>query len=275
MAATGNRTPGTVTPPLIDIGANLGHESFQHDLDRVLADARAAGIETIMVTGTSVPASEKAWRLARAHPGFLYSTAGVHPHDAESFTPDTPDRLAELAALPEVKALGETGLDFNRDYSPRPAQEKAFEAQLDLAAALRMPLFLHQRDAHERFMHLLLKYRARLDRIIVHCFTGTEDELAAYLDQDAYIGITGWICDERRGRHLHDFLHRIPENRLMLETDAPYLLPRNLKPKPASRRNEPRHLVQVLNAVAEALGASTGDVAKSTTANAKAFFNLQ
>lgn len=260
--------------PLIDIGANLGHESFQHDLKRVLADARAAGIESILVTGTSASASARALALAQLHAGFLYATAGVHPHDAQGFARETPLRLAELAAHPQVKALGETGLDFNRDYSPRDAQEHAFEAQLDLACDLGLPVFLHQRDAHERFLRILLKYRARLARLVVHCFTGTEDELAAYLDQDAYIGITGWVCDERRGQHLHALLPRIPENRLMLETDSPYLLPRNLRPKPATRRNEPRHLVQVLHTVAELLERPAEEVARQTTRNARTFFDL-
>lgn len=261
-------------PPLIDIGANLGHESFDHDLPQVLTDARAVGIEAIMVTGTSVTASEKALTLARAHPGFLFSTAGVHPHDATGFTRDTPQQLEVLAAQPEVKALGETGLDFNRDYSPRREQEYAFEAQLDLASGLGLPLFLHQRDAHERFMHILKRYRARLGRIVVHCFTGTEDEMAAYLDLDAYIGITGWICDERRGTHLQDFIGRVPENRLMLESDAPYLLPRTIRPRPASRRNEPRHLPWVLATVARSLDLPEEEVARRTTRNAREFFDL-
>ena len=259
---------------LIDIGANLGHESFAGDLPRVLEDARQAGVAGILVTGTSVAASERALALARAHPGFLYSTAGVHPHDAKDFTETDLERLRALADCGEVRAMGEMGLDFNRDFSPRDAQEAVFERQLALAAELGMPVFLHQRDAHERFMAILRGHRDALPRAVVHCFTGTAAELEDYLALDLYIGITGWICDERRGHHLHPLLPRIPADRLMLETDAPYLLPRSIRPKPSSRRNEPCYLPHVLATVAACLERPAQDVARQTTENARRFFDL-
>jgi len=261
--------------PLIDIGANLSHESFSHDLDQVLEDARQAGIEHILVTGTAVSASEQAADLARRFPGFLSSTAGLHPHEADAFDDRAAARLESLAATRnEVKAFGETGLDYNRDFSPRERQREAFAGQLRIAARLNMPAFLHQRDGHDDFMAILREYRNTLPRAVVHCFTGSEAELRNYLELDMHIGITGWICDERRGHHLHEIIRLIPANRLMLETDSPYLMPRTIRPKPKSRRNVPAHLVHVLATVAECLGKSEKTVAEQTTATAKDFFTL-
>ncbi len=262
------------TYPLIDIGANLSHESFSHDLDRVLDDARAAGIEQILVTGTSVLASTEAASLAEHFPGFLYSTAGIHPHDAVHEDIAAIASLENLATKPCVKAVGETGLDYFRDFSPRERQREAFTDQLALAVKLGMPVFLHQRDGHADFMALLRKYRNALPSGVVHCFTGTEAELRDYLDLDMHIGITGWICDERRGHHLHEIVKLIPANRLMLETDSPYLMPRTIRPKPKTRRNEPANLVHVLERVAECLGKSDKSIAEQTTQTARDFFGI-
>ena len=173
-----------------------------------------------------------------------------------------------------MKALGETGLDYFRDFSPRDRQREAFASQLQLAVELQKPVFLHQRDAHEDFMAILREYRNDLPRGVVHCFTGTEQELRDYLELDMHIGITGWICDERRGHHLHDCISLVPENRLMLETDAPYLLPRTIKPKPSTRRNSPANLVYILETIADCLGKDKKSIAERTTANARVFFNL-
>lgn len=261
--------------PLIDIGANLSHECFSSDLDAVLDAARDCGIEHILVTGTSLDGSREAASLAHQYPGFLSSTAGVHPHEAARFSVETGEALSALAGSdPAVKAFGETGLDYFRDFSPRDQQREAFAAQLQLAEALGKPVFLHQRDGHEDFIQILREYRNALPRGVVHCFTGTEAELRDYLELDMHIGITGWICDERRGHHLHDMIRLIPGNRLMLETDSPYLLPRTIRPKPASRRNVPANLVHVLETVAACLGKSEKIVAEQTTVNARDFFAL-
>lgn len=259
---------------LVDIGVNLGHDSFDHDRDAVMAAARAVGITQMIVTGTSVPASIKAAELAGMHPGVLFSTAGVHPHDAGSFGIDTSAQLHRILQQPQVVAVGETGLDFFRDFSPRHLQEQAFAEQLDLAVQTQLPIFLHQRDAHERFMGVLREQRDKLARGVVHCFTGTRAELHDYLDLDMYIGITGWICDERRGLELQQIVKDIPSERLMLETDAPYLMPRNMKPKPSGRRNEPAHLVWVLQMVAQCTGRDAREIAFTTTRNARVFFAM-
>lgn len=175
---------------------------------------------------------------------------------------------------PRVVAVGECGLDYFRNLSPPAAQRAAFNLQLELAAELGKPVFLHQRESHLDFMAILRDFAPRLSGGVAHCFTGDRGQLEDYLDLGLCIGITGWVCDERRGAHLHDLLPAIPADRLMLETDAPYLLPRNLRPKPQSRRNEPMHLVQVASMVAALRGESLGSVAASTTSNASRFFGL-
>lgn len=259
---------------LVDIGVNLTNKAFRKDLDEVLQRAWDAGIVALILTGTSEQGSEAALELTRRDPKRLFCTAGVHPHEASQFTNGTADALRELAAQPNVVAIGETGLDFNRDFSPRPAQEQAFERQLELACDLSMPAFLHQRDAHERFLPILREYRDRLPSAVVHCFTGSRQELWDYLDLDLHIGITGWICDERRGLHLQQIVADIPTDRLMIETDAPYLLPRTLRPKPKSGRNEPAFLPEVLATVARCRNVEPSELAATATATARRFFAL-
>ena len=259
---------------LIDIGANLCHESFAPDLDEVLDRAVRSGVERIIVTGGSRSDSEAAADLARRRPRRLRATAGVHPHEAASFDPGTEDAIEALARRDEVVAVGETGLDFYRDFSPRPAQERVFEAHLDLAARLGLPVFMHERDAHRRFVDILKPFRGRLGPAVIHCFTGDRDALHAYLDLDLHVGFTGWICDERRGLHLRELAGRVPADRLMLETDSPYLLPRDLRPRPRTRRNEPAWLAHIARAVAAATGETVETLAARTTATARAFFGL-
>ncbi|RZZ88500.1 TatD family hydrolase [Pseudoxanthomonas winnipegensis] len=259
---------------LIDIGANLTHESFDRDRDAVLQRARAAGVAQLVITGASREHSPKALDLARAHPGVLFATAGVHPHHAVEYTEECDAQMRALLAQPEVVAVGECGLDYNRDFSPRPAQRRAFERQLQTAVDTGKPLFLHQRDAHADFMAIMKQFDGRLPAAVVHCFTGTRGELFDYLDQDWHIGITGWLCDERRGAHLRELVPSIPAQRLMIETDAPYLLPRTLRPLPKDRRNEPAFLPHIAEELARDRGEDADRIAQATTATARAFFGL-
>jgi TatD DNase family protein len=259
---------------LIDIGVNLTHESFRHDFDAVLERARGAGVDRMIVTGASRAGSEHALELARAHPGTLRATAGVHPHHAGDYGEDTDALMRALARNPEVVAVGETGLDYFRDLSPRPAQRAAFEKQLAIAIDLGKPLFLHQRDAHDDFFALLKSARDRVPAAVVHCFTDDRRALFDYLDLDCHIGITGWICDERRGTHLRELVRSIPADRLLLETDAPYLLPRDVRPPPADRRNEPMYLAHICEAVARERGEAAETTAANATAATRAFFGL-
>lgn len=259
---------------LIDIGANLTHESFDRDRDAVLERARAAGVAQLVVTGASREHSPLALQLAQQHPGVLYATAGVHPHHAVEYTAECDAELRALHAHAEVVAVGECGLDYFRDFSPRPAQHRAFERQLQLAVDTGKPLFLHQRDAHADFMALMRQFDGKLGPAVVHCFTGSREELFDYLDRDWYIGITGWLCDERRGAHLRELVKHIPAERLMIETDAPYLLPRTLKPTPKDRRNEPAFLAHIVEELARDRGEDVATVAAASTAAARAFFRL-
>ncbi len=262
---------------LIDIAVNLTHPSLAVQAEVLLQRAYAAGICQMVLTGTSLNESEASLTLCRQLDESgqrLFSTAGVHPHDASSWDASSGNALKALLKEPQVRAVGECGLDFDRDFSPRHLQEKALEEQLALAAELQMPVFLHEREASQRLLDILRDYRDRLPAAVVHCFTGERRALFAYLDLDLHIGITGWVCDERRGTHLHPLLKDIPAERLMLETDAPFLLPRTLRPKPKSGRNEPAYLGEVLREVALHRGQSEDTLAAQTTACARAFFGL-
>lgn len=262
---------------LIDIGVNLTNPSFDEKHQAVLERAYAAGVQQLVLTGTSVEGSEQALELCAKLDESgqrLFSTAGIHPHSASDWNSDSAQRLRALFNESRVRAVGECGLDFNRDFSPRPQQEKVLEQHLDLAVELKLPVFLHERDANQRLLDILKDYRDHLTAAVVHCFTGEQAALFSYLDLDLHIGITGWICDERRGTHLHPLVREIPRGRLMLESDAPYLLPRTLRPKPKNGRNEPAYLPEVLREVALHRNESLEDLARHSTACARRFFGL-
>ncbi|MDR2742304.1 MAG: TatD family hydrolase [Treponema sp.] len=261
--------------PIIDIGVNLMHPSFDRDREAVLASAGAAGVSPLIITGTSVKDSRKALEYAALYPSKLYVTAGVHPHDAKTCDVSTLPALKELAAR-GAAAIGECGLDYNRDFSPRPVQREWFEKQAALAVELDMPLFLHERDASEDFTAILRA--CGVTNMVVHCFTGTEAELVRYLELGAYIGLTGWICDEKRGQHLRSLARRIPPDRLLVETDAPFLFPKNLghdrDEKIRSGRNEPRLLRHIVRTIAQCLEKDEEQVARETRENTRRFFRI-
>ena len=259
---------------IIDIGVNLTNKSLLADIDAVLQRAANAGIAQMVVTGTTVAESARAIELCTSHPQTLVSTCGIHPHHASDWGTDTYRQLRDMAAHPCVRAIGETGLDFNRNFSPAAAQELAFEQQMALAVELQLPLFCHQRDAHDQFSSMLRDRRASLGRVVVHCFTDTREALMDYLDLDCYIGVTGWICDERRGLELRELVSLIPPDRLLLETDAPYLLPRNLDPKPTSRINEPAYLRHILDETALCRNQPSESLAQACLHNSRTFFDL-
>jgi TatD DNase family protein len=237
-------------PTLVDIGLNLAHDSFDHDRDHVVSNAAAAGVRHMVITGSTLDSTRAAIELARAAPDRFRATAGIHPHHAHEFHEADLPALRELLQAPEVGAAGECGLDYFRNFSPHADQERAFRQQLELAAELGKPVFLHQRDAHDAFMAILREYRPRLPAGVAHCFTGDE-------------------------HHLRDLVRLIPADRLMIETDAPYLLPRDLTPKPQSRRNEPKYLPHILATVAACRGEAPETVAAATTRNALQFFGFE
>ncbi len=264
---------------MIDIGVNFTNQRFERDRPDVLERAAAAGVEACVVTGTSVEESRAALQLCLdtpTDPCQLYCTAGVHPHQARHYDTATGDILRALIARHPgtVVAVGETGLDFNRNFSPREDQQRAFAAQLELAADTGLPLFLHERDAVDTQLQMLRERIDSLPAAVIHCFTGDRSALFAYLELGLHVGITGWICDERRGGALRELVADIPRERLMVETDAPFLTPRNLKPRPRNNRNEPAFLPTVVAAVAECRGESPDRVAAETAANSRRFFGL-
>jgi TatD DNase family protein len=258
----------------IDIGANLTHESFAIDYSEVLEDAVAKAVIHIIITGTDLASSEAAINLAAKNPSLLSSTVGFHPHIAKNVQEKEIEKAAILIKNEKVAAIGEAGLDYNRNYSPKHDQLRVFEQQLEFAKTLKKPLFLHQRDAHSDFFQLLKRYRPNIVGGVVHCFTDSHRALLDYLDLGMYIGITGWICDERRGKNLQEIVHKIPLDRLLIETDSPYLLPRTISPKPKSRRNEPKYLIEVAKCIAEHTPFELDEITEKTTENAIKLFNL-
>lgn len=258
---------------MIDIGANLVHPDFDGDRAAVLERAIAAGVTTTIVTGTSVAVSSAAADLAEESAA-LFATAGVHPHDAGAVADGWDAQIAALAARPKVVAIGETGLDFNRNYSNAEDQRRVFRRQAELAVELGMPLFVHDRDSQGATRQLLADFRSQLTACVIHCFTGSAEDLAGYLDDGYSIGVTGWVCDERRGAELARLVRDIPADRLLIETDAPYLLPRNIVPRPRSRRNEPAFLPWVARRLAECRGEDVETLARTTHDNAARFFRL-
>ena len=268
---------------LIDIGINLMNSSYDRDREEVIEAALAAGVSPLVVTGSgersSLNAALYASKYNAQRSGALFTTAGVHPHEAKNCGNGTIDFLRELvlneAELGScVKAVGECGLDYNRDFSPRDVQRRWFVKQAELAAELSLPLFLHERDAFDDFSIILKEYIKAVPAAVVHCFTGTAGELEFYISLGCYIGVTGWICDERRGKHLRELVKTIPGDRLMLETDGPYLLPRDLPVKVRNKRNEPRFLPHIAETVGRCLGKDPAELAKETFANSKRFFGI-
>ncbi|TMM45705.1 TatD family hydrolase [Colwellia ponticola] len=263
---------------LIDVGVNLTSQRFDKDREAVLCRAQNSALSALLITGTSVEESQKALLLCEQYqanfPGFLYSTAGVHPHDADHVSSDYIEQLKQLAQHDYVKAIGECGLDFNRNFSTPAQQQRVFSEQVALAAELNMPLFLHQRDAFNPWFATLKPYLDKIPAMVAHCFTGSKDELSQCIAADMYIGITGWLCDERRGQALRDIVSLIPLNRLLIETDAPYLTPRTIRPKPKSSRNEPSYLPFIVKEIASITGVDPTEIAWQTSSNAAKVFNF-
>lgn len=258
-------------PAWCDIGVNLFSHQFAADRSAVLQRAIDAGVRQLILIGSDLTESRQNIVFCQQHSG-CFTTAGVHPHQAAQTEQDWLAQLQQLLHQPGVVAVGECGLDFNRDFSPRSKQQQVFAEQLQLAKNVGKPLYLHERDAFDTQLAMLKEQNIQLG--VVHCFTGDTTELHSYLELGLYIGITGWLCDERRGDALRQALHYIPQDRLLLETDAPYLLPRDLNPKPVSRRNEPAWLPHIGATVAQMLQLDIQQLARQTLDNSRRLFQL-
>ncbi|WP_051603322.1 TatD family hydrolase [Simplicispira psychrophila] len=257
---------------LVDIGVNFHSAQLTSLTAQLLVRARAANVTQILATGTSATSSRLALELARANPGTVFATAGAHPHGAKSYDPSTFRELTELWKCPEVVAVGECGLDYNRNFSTPQAQRIAFEQQLSMAVETRKPLFLHCRDAFTDFHDMLTPAMCDGARGVVHCFTGNRAEAEAFLAMELDIGITSWITDLQRGQALREALAAIPLDRLHLETDAPYLFPKNA----GTRRghNEPANLPWVAASVAELMGRDVDEIIQACSSNSRRMFGL-
>lgn len=259
---------------LVDIGVNLTSSRFKKDLYDVISRARDSGVSKMIVTGTNIYESQQARDLTVKYNDVLYSTAGIHPHNAKEFDHDSIKQLSTLLDTKSVVAVGECGLDYNRNFSTPEAQRYCFEEQLKLAVEKQRPVFLHQRDAYEDFVSILTRHIEKIPAAVAHCFTGNKNELDSYLEMGLFIGVTGWVCDERRGKELKSILRDIPLERLMIETDAPYLLPRDIRPKPKSSRNEPVYLPHICQVVADCYNLPYDVIAETTYKNSIAFFSI-
>ena len=256
---------------LFDIGANLTHESFEKDLKEVLERAIKNDINNICITGCNLLDSKKALEIAQLFPDNLITTCGIHPHYADSFNKNSMLEIFDICQNNIVKAIGETGLDFNRNYSDKNKQIESFLNHIKIANKLNLPMFLHQRDAHQDFIDCINTEKPEV-KCVVHCFTGQKNELEDYLINNFYIGLTGWICDPKRGSHLEELIPIIPLDKLLIETDSPYLLPKNLKIK--GRRNEPGFLNEILNKVVEVRKETETEIKEALMRNSLYFFNL-
>lgn len=253
-----------------DVGVNLTSPRLADP--EVLTRARDAGVSHMAVTGTSVEESARALELCRSKGTGLYATAGVHPHYASDVDGQYLNQLRHLASHDSVIAIGECGLDFNRNFSAPADQLNVFEQQLGLACELGLPVFLHERDAFEQQIALLSRYRSQLVGGVAHCFTGTLEQMQAYLDLDLYIGITGWVCDSKRGAALREAVPHLPLNRIVLETDAPYLFPKTLKVK--QRTNEPAYLPHIAEQVCLLMGVDSETLRRHSVQNSMGLFRL-
>jgi TatD DNase family protein len=257
----------------IDIGINLTNKQFYNEQEEIINRALDNGVEQMILTGTSIRGSKESAEIAEDYPEILFSTAGIHPHDAKSFNNESRNELRKLLKLDHVVSVGECGLDFDRDFSPRPVQEKCYHAQLELAIEVNKSLFLHERSAFKRFNEITDEYVSKLPKAVVHCFTGTLDEAKVYLDKGFYLGFTGAISDQNRFKHLEEVIKYVPLDRMMIETDAPFMLPKNM-PRTHNRRNEPAFLSYVAQTIAHLKKTSISEVAEETTEVARNFFRI-
>lgn len=262
---------------MIDIGTNLLHSQFDGDREEVIERARENGVTHLILTATDLPSSEAAIKFCSDR-NDIRCTAGVHPHDAKDVQVGWELILSNLVTSPLVKAVGEMGLDYNRNFSSPAQQLTIFHDQLDIAEEVAKPVFVHDREAASDVLCALTSHNG-LVNVVVHCFTGSEEELDNYLAAGFHIGITGWVCDRRRGQLLRDIVARVPLDKLMIETDAPYLLPHNTPAESLmtknKRRNEPALLKYVVAQLAQSYGIDEAEIAQTTARNALAFFRLE
>ena len=255
-----------------DIACNFTSERFDKDLDEVINRAVANKITKFGLICSRMSDVNKLLKIYEQYSKNMFYTIGVHPHHANEINDDYLKKLKNVITTNNPHAIGETGLDFFRNLSTYEQQIYVFEEQIKIAIDTNKPLFLHQRDSHDDFIKILRKYSSDISKAVVHCFTGTQEQLDDYLELDCYIGVTGWICDEKRNVELRKTIKNIPLEKLMIETDCPYLIPKNLVEKPKNNRNEPSNLNHIINEIAELMEIDIDILRKQTFENTINYF---
>ena len=256
----------------IDIACNFTHESFKRNLEEVINNAENAGVEKFVLLCASLTDLDPIKQIQNNAPNKFFISAGIHPHHATETVEINYDQLLSQLQSITPHAIGETGLDYFRNISPPDIQKESFRMHIEIAKELNLPLYLHQRDAHNDFIRIIRENRKNFPKFVVHCFTGTQKELDDYLDLGAYIGLTGWICDAKRNIDLRQSIKNIPIERIMIETDCPYLIPKNLVNKPKNNINEPKYLPHIANEICELIGVEIEEFKSVTSKNAINFF---
>jgi TatD DNase family protein len=257
----------------IDIACNFTHDSFKHNLDEVLNNAEQAGVDKFVLLCASLADIDPIKVIQNNTPEKFFISAGIHPHHATEILEINYDALFNKLKSINPNAIGETGLDYFRNISPPDIQKKSFGMHIEIAKELSLPLYLHQRDAHGDFIRIIKENISNFPKFVVHCFTGTQAELDEYLELGAYIGLTGWICDEKRNIDLRKSIKNIPIEKMMIETDSPYLIPKNLMVKPKKNVNEPKYLPHIANEICELTGYDLEELKSATSNNAIKFFS--
>jgi TatD DNase family protein len=257
---------------LFDSHCHLDDKAYVKDIAQVIERAHRNGVAQMMTVGVNRKTAARAVSLAESHPG-IYASVGFHPHDAGHCNSEVLNFLIRLAKNPKVKAWGEIGLDYNRMYSPQKDQERWFIRQLEVAGELGLPIIFHERDSNGRFLEILKIHLKKEQNGVIHCFSGTPRELQFYLSLGFYIGITGIVTLKERGADLRKMLSQIPAERLLVETDAPYLTP--VPEKKNTRRNEPAFVKSVLLKLAEVRNEDPDHLAEIILRNTHKLYNLE
>lgn len=260
---------------LADSCFNINHESFKNDLGDILDAANNVGVEYFFCPASKEKEIVDLINLSESYQKNIFCSVGIHPHYASDLKPSTIQNLQKYLGNEHVRAIGEIGLDYYRNFQSPEIQKKCFNAFLELASTHQYPLFLHHREAFDDFYPMIKNCIGEVPESIVHCFTGTKSELKKFLDLGLYIGITGWVCDPKRGADLREIIKYIPLDRLLIETDAPYLVPKNMVNKPRNNRNEPLFLEHIATNISELLNIDKALLAEETTKNFKKLFRIQ
>ena len=257
---------------ICDIACNFTSDRFASDLDEVINRALKKNVKNFVLLCSELEEVNKILEIKDSYPCNIFYTYGTHPHNANTFNSKSVPLLNNLISIRKPNAVGEIGLDYFRNHSSQEEQIFAFEEQIKIALDNELPIYLHQRDAHDDFINLLQKYKNDIKKGVVHCFTGTKNQLDEYLNMGLYIGLTGWICDERRNKELRESVKSIPIDRLMIETDSPYLIPRNLPSRPKNNRNEPMYITHIADEIAKLMNVDKNILIEKTYNNSIRFF---